>query len=49
MRFPGEEAIAAFTANQPNVGFEAKHLDRVTLHLWASRRIVEIAVTSAAR
>jgi hypothetical protein len=44
MRFPGEEAIAGFLAEQPALHVEVQHLRRVTLHLWSARRIVEVPV-----
>ncbi len=46
MRFPGEEAVAAFIAEQPGLSVAAGCLERVTLHLWSARRIIEIAVES---
>lgn len=44
MRFPGEEVVAGFLAEQPDLAVEADHLRRVTLHLWSARRIVELPV-----
>lgn len=44
MRFPGEEVIAGFLAEQPALFVEVQHLRRVTLHLWSARRIVEVPV-----
>lgn len=44
MRFPGEEVIAGFLAEQPGLYVEAEHLQRVTLHLWSARRIVDVPV-----
>jgi hypothetical protein len=42
MRFPGEEVIAGFLAQQPGLHVEVEHLQRVTLHLWSARRIVNV-------
>jgi hypothetical protein len=44
MRFAGEEVIAAFLAEQPRLYIEVEHLQRVTLHLWSARRIVDVPV-----
>jgi len=41
-RFPGEEVIAGFLAEQPGLCVEVEHLQRVTLHLWSARRIVDV-------
>jgi len=49
MRFPGEEAIAALITEQPGLSVAAGYLERVTLHLWSARRIIEIAVESRPR
>lgn len=46
-RFPGEEVIAAFLAEQSGFSVEAEHLQRVTLHLWSTRRIVDVPVESS--
>jgi len=43
-RFPGEEVIAGFLAEQPGLYVEVDHLQRGTLHLWSARRIVEVPV-----
>ena len=43
-RFPGEEVIAGFLAEQPGFSVETEHLQRVTLHLWSTRRIVDVPV-----
>jgi hypothetical protein len=48
VRFPGEEVIAAFLAEQPDLYVQAVHLRRVTLHLWSTRRIVEVPVRRTA-
>jgi hypothetical protein len=44
MRFPGEEVIAGFLAEQPEFHVEVERLQRVTLHLWSARRIVDVPV-----
>jgi hypothetical protein len=43
-RFPGEEVIAGFLAEQPGLDVGAEHLQRVTLHQWSARRIVDVPV-----
>jgi hypothetical protein len=45
-RLPSEEAIAGFLAEQPGLHVEVEHLQRVTLHLWSARRIVDVPVRS---
>lgn len=49
MRFAGEEMIAGFLVEQPDLYVEVEHLQRVTLHLWFARRIVEVPVRTKSR
>lgn len=48
VRYPGEEAVAAFLLSQGAVKVTAEHLRAVAVHLWFARRIeyVELEVTS---
>ena len=45
VRYPGEEVVAAFIAEQEDLSIPADHLRRLTLHLWSARRVVDIALS----
>jgi hypothetical protein len=46
VRYPGEELLAAFIAEQEELAISVNHLRRLTLHLWAGRRIIDVPLRS---
>ena len=46
MRYPAEEAIAAFLLSQEGIKVTAKHLRAVAVHLWFARRIAYLELTA---
>lgn len=44
IRYPGEEAYAAFLVERDDLMISAEHLTQVTLHLWSTGEIVDIKV-----
>jgi hypothetical protein len=47
IRYPAEEAVAAFLLAQEGVEVAAKHLRAVAVHLWSARRIAYLEVKAA--
>jgi hypothetical protein len=47
IRYPGEEALAAFVLEVSDLRITTRHLERVTLHLWSARQIADVPVERA--
>lgn len=46
LRYPGEEMLAHFVIEQPDLHVNAIHLKRVTLHLWGQASIHDVTVVA---